>query len=134
MINEGLIDNPEIARLKLQIEKFKKYDAERKKYYSDALIRLGQLEEFFKELDDCKNHPYRKIRNLKAEINRQRLIIEHSKLEDIHDQNTLVRYSLELKNRNLNKEVSILTKKIQKLTKENKELVDRIINTSRTAN
>ena len=134
MINENLIDNPEIARLKLQIEKFKKYDAERKKYYSNALVRLGQLTEFFEELDNCKDHPYRKIKNLKTEVNRLRLIIEHSKLEDSHDPNTLIRYSLELKNRDLNKQVSVLTKKIQKLTKENKELVNRIINTKKIEN
>ena len=91
MINENLIDNPEIARLKLQIEKFKKYDAERKKYYSNALVRLGQLTEFFEELDNCKDHPYRKIKNLKTEVNRLRLIIEHSKLEDSNDPNTLIR-------------------------------------------
>lgn len=52
MLNEDLI-NPkdiEIAKLKLTIEKFKRYDAERKQYYSNALQRLGELESYVQEL------------------------------------------------------------------------------------
>lgn len=45
MLNEDLLDDKDIiiARLKLAIEKFKEYDIERKKYYSNVLIELGKL-------------------------------------------------------------------------------------------
>lgn len=53
MLNKDLVDKKdiEIAKLKLAIEKFKKYDAERKQYYSDALKRLGELESYVEELE-----------------------------------------------------------------------------------
>lgn len=53
MLNKDLI-NPkdiEIARLKLVIESFKKYDTERKKYYASSLQRLGELESYVEELE-----------------------------------------------------------------------------------
>lgn len=53
MLNKDLI-NPkdiEVAKLKLAIENFKKYDAERKKYYANSLQRLGELESYVEELE-----------------------------------------------------------------------------------
>lgn len=53
MINKDLL-NPkdvEIAKLKLVIENFKKYDAKRKKYYASSLQRLGELESYVEELE-----------------------------------------------------------------------------------
>lgn len=53
MLNKDLI-NPKdikIAKLKLAIENFKKYDAERKEYYASSLQRLGELESYVEELE-----------------------------------------------------------------------------------
>ena len=41
MLNETLMDNPEVNRLKFVIAKFKEYDKERKAYYANALISLN---------------------------------------------------------------------------------------------
>lgn len=53
MLNKDLVDpkDIEIARLKLAIENFKKYDAERKEYYTKSLQRLGELESYVEELE-----------------------------------------------------------------------------------
>ena len=53
MLNKDLVDpkDIEIARLKLAIENFKKYDAERKEYYAKSLQRLGELESYVEELE-----------------------------------------------------------------------------------
>lgn len=52
-MNPDLLDPKEvmIGKLKSKIEAFKKYDAERKVYYKDALIRLGELESLIDEAD-----------------------------------------------------------------------------------
>ena len=51
MLNETLMDNPEVNRLKFVISKFKEYDKERKAYYANALIELGQLKSYVEELE-----------------------------------------------------------------------------------
>lgn len=57
MLNEDLFDkkDKEIFRLRLIIDKFKKYDKERKEYYSNSLRRLGELESMFSEIGDDIN-------------------------------------------------------------------------------
>jgi len=59
-MNPDLLDPKEviIGKLKSKIEAFKKYDEERKAYYKDALIRLGELESLMDEID-----PERKLRD-----------------------------------------------------------------------
>lgn len=59
-MNLDLLDPKEvlIGKLKNKIEAFKKYDEERKAYYKDALIRLGELESLIDEAD-----PERKLRD-----------------------------------------------------------------------
>lgn len=54
MLNENFFDEKDkkIAMLKKTIEHFKKYDSDRKKYYSKSLIELGQLKEYIAELED----------------------------------------------------------------------------------
>lgn len=56
MLNEDLLDpkDAEIAKLKLIIDKFKRYDRERKEYYAEKLQRLGELESL---LDEYKDNP-----------------------------------------------------------------------------
>ena len=52
-MNPDLLDPREvmIGRLKSKIEAFKKYDEERKAYYRDSLIKLGELESLIDESD-----------------------------------------------------------------------------------
>ena len=41
-----------IETLENTIENFKRYDQNRKEYYKDAMIRLGQLESFMEEIEE----------------------------------------------------------------------------------
>ena len=57
MLNEGLFEDKkdaQIAKLKMEIEAFKKYDAERKEYYAKSLQRLGELEAWYDEINDFR--------------------------------------------------------------------------------
>lgn len=49
------MDNPEVVRLKLTIDSFKKYDIERKEYISNLEFRIGQLESYIEELEDDRD-------------------------------------------------------------------------------
>lgn len=55
MLNKNLMDNPEVVRLKLTIDSFKKYDIERKEYISNLEFRIGQLESYIEELEDDRD-------------------------------------------------------------------------------
>lgn len=55
MFNEILMDNPEVVRLKLTIDSFKKYDNERKEYISNLEFRIGQLESYIEELESDRD-------------------------------------------------------------------------------
>ena len=54
MLNEDLFEekDKEILKLKALIERFKKYDSNRKQYYADVLVELGQLRTYVSELED----------------------------------------------------------------------------------
>ena len=83
-MNPDLLDPKEIiiGKLKSKIETFKKYDKERQAYYKDALIRLGQLESYFEEVDP--NGSLRnKIERQRTEISRLLTLLKYSKIEDI---------------------------------------------------
>lgn len=69
-MNPDLLDPREvmIGRLKSKIEAFKKYDEERKAYYRDSLIKLGELESLIDESD-----PERKLRD---KIKNQKKVIQ----------------------------------------------------------
>ena len=69
-MNPDLLDPSEvmIGRLKSKIEAFKKYDEERKAYYRDSLIKLGELESLIDEAD-----PERKLRD---KIKNQKKVIQ----------------------------------------------------------
>lgn len=68
MLNEKLLDpkDVEIFKLKNTIEKFKKYDADRKEYYKNLAIRVGELESLVQEFENGSN-----ILELKNKIKRQ---------------------------------------------------------------
>lgn len=78
MLNEDLFldqKDREIARLKAIIEQFKRYDKERKEYYSSKLIRLGQLESYVQEINNSiedKNEKDKTILRLNQIIHNQR--------------------------------------------------------------
>lgn len=76
MLNEELIPDLEKAKLKLTIQQlqktiqaFKEYDKERKKYYSDRLIELGELKSYIEELEDKDST----IPKLKRQVKAMRL-------------------------------------------------------------
>lgn len=75
MLNNDLLDpkDKEIIRLKLVIERFKKYDEERKKYYSDKMQRLGELEAYIQEKEQQEAvEPDKEIESLNRTIKNQR--------------------------------------------------------------
>lgn len=85
-MNPSLLDPKEvmIGKLKSKIEAFKKYDKERQAYYKDALIRLGELESYFEEVD--ANGSLRDIINRqRRELSRLLTLLKYSKIEDIPD-------------------------------------------------
>lgn len=123
MLNKDIIDpkDIEIARLKLAINNFKKYDTERKQYYSNALQRLGELESYVQELENNSVIP-----DLKAKIEKQRKelaylnrVINANKYHLFNDNYELVcavtvNEALE-KNKSLSKEVKNLRQTIKDL-------------------
>ena len=86
MLNEDFFDEKDkkIARLEQTIEHFKKYDSERKKYYSKALIELGQLKEYVAELEDTDKKA-KKIKAQKLAIKNLERIITENKIAKIVD-------------------------------------------------
>lgn len=67
-----------IALLKRKIDKFKEYDAERKKHYAGLEQKIGELESYVDELEnglgvDSLNN---KIQSLENKIEKQNLIIK----------------------------------------------------------
>ena len=83
MLNEDLFvdeKDKKIARLKHVIESFKKYDSNRKEYYSKALIELGQLKEYVAELEH-KDKKARKIKQQKITINNLEMTIFNNKYQ-----------------------------------------------------
>lgn len=132
MLNKDLIDpkDIEIAKLKLTIEKFKKYDAERKQYYSNALQRLGELESYVEELEADSVIP--KLKEIVTEQRKQlgylNRVITANQYQLFNNDYTLTSAITvnELKERN-----KVLGKEIKNLRKTVKELVCRL-NTSKT--
>jgi predicted RNase H-like nuclease (RuvC/YqgF family) len=73
MLNEELIPDLEKAKLKITVQQlqktiqaFKGYDEERKKYYSDRLIELGELKSYIEELEDKDSTIPKLKRQIKA--------------------------------------------------------------------
>ena len=118
----------EIAKLKFTIERFKKYDEERKSFYRDKLQRLGELESYIIELesgmlvDELKS----KIENQKKEIQSLNKIIKAHNIdcskseEDVY--NTIRMDSLKRQNQELRKRIKnlkiALSKAINELNKK----------------
>lgn len=77
MLNKDLIDNPEVVRLKLTIDSFKKYDNERKEYISNLEFKIGQLESYIEELENDRDIQSLKEKN---KIKDEQLKVLHQKL------------------------------------------------------
>lgn len=123
MLNQDLIDpkDLEIARLKLIIEKFKKYDAERKQYYSKALQRLGGLEEYIEEIESNSviSKLKKKVKEQEKHLAYLNRIITVNKYHLFNDdyvlQYTVSAKELKERNKALSNEVTNLRKTVKDL-------------------
>lgn len=124
MLNKELIGDDkdvEIARLKNTIEKFKEYDKERKAYYEEKMIRLGQLESYMQELESSPDS--KKLVDLQKENSRLKKIIEASKIETDVDMSNV---ELKVKVINLKKRNSDL----QSIIKRQKDTINKLCNSN----
>lgn len=120
MINKDLIGDRkdvEIARLKMIIEKFKKYDKDRTEFYANKMKRLGELESYVIELEG-KSETGKleaKIKDLRNQLSTLNKVIQYNKMivPEKEQMDLYLNYN-NLKNRNKN------------LSDENKKLKDTI--------
>lgn len=115
-----------IQSLEHKVENFKKYDANRKVYYSKAMQRLGELESWVDETDpEFKLRG--KIQAQKQTITNLNALIKASKLEVPEDFDLA---KAEVKILELQKEVEALTKQNTNLKASVSELVYKLNNQS----
>lgn len=76
MLNEILLDQDkiELNKLKIAIAKFKEYDKERKEYYANVLVELGQLKSYIEELEESEDI---KIVKLRRKVKAQKAAIKY---------------------------------------------------------
>lgn len=84
VLNEELLTphQIEVYRLTRKIEKFKKYDRERKEYYKNILFEYGQLKAFVEEIKDGNEY----IKSLESQLK-----IMRNNFESIKGENTKLR-------------------------------------------
>lgn len=107
-----------IETLENTIENFKRYDQNRKEYYKDAMIRLGQLESFMEEIEE-KDKLVLKLKRYKEIIciyERKQFL---SKIENLTDEEIVSTYNKVAYEEEL--------KSLKQRNKELKELNDRLI-------
>ena len=116
MLNEDLFEekDKEILKLKALIERFKKYDSNRKQYYADALVELGQLRTYVSELEDTD----KKAKKIKA----QKLVIKN--LERTIAENKIAKIVDPEKIKEI--EITELLEHIKKLEQDNNSLREKI--------
>ena len=115
-----------IQSLEHKVDNFKKYDANRKVYYSKAMQRLGELESWIDETDpEFKLRS--KIQAQKQAITNLNALIKASKLEVPEDFDLA---KAEVKILELQKEVETLTKQNTSLKASVSELVYKLHNKS----
>lgn len=116
MLNEDLFEekDKEILKLKALIERFKKYDSNRKQYYADALVELGQLRTYVSELEDTDKKA-KKIKTQKLVIKNLERTIAENKIAKIVDPEKI-------------KEIKIteLLEHVKKLEQDNNSLREKI--------
>lgn len=115
-----------IQSLEHKVDNFKKYDANRKVYYSKAMQRLGELESWIDETDpEFKLRG--KIQSQKQTITNLSTLIKASKLEVPEDFDLA---KAKVKILELQKEVNALTKQNTSLKASVSELVYKLNNQS----
>lgn len=115
-----------IQSLEHKVDNFKKYDANRKVYYSKAMQRLGELESWIDETDpEFKLRG--KIQSQKQTITNLSALIKASKLEVPEDFDLA---KAKVKILELQKEVNALTKHNTSLKASVSELVYKLNNQS----
>lgn len=115
-----------IQSLEHKVDNFKKYDANRKVYYSKAMQRLGELESWIDETDpEFKLRG--KIQSQKQTITNLSALIKASKLEVPEDFDLA---KAKVKILELQKEVETLTKQNANLKTSVSELVYKLNNQS----
>lgn len=115
-----------IQSLEHKVDNFKKYDANRKVYYSKAMQRLGELESWIDETDpEFKLRG--KIQSQKQTITNLSALIKASKLEVPKDFDLA---KAKVKILELQKEVNALTKQNTSLKASVSELVYKLNNQS----
>lgn len=115
-----------IQSLEHKVDNFKKYDANRKVYYSKAMQRLGELESWIDETDpEFKLRG--KIQSQKQTITNLSALIKASKLEVPEDFDLA---KAKVKILELQKEVNALTKQNTNLKASVSELVYKLNNQS----
>ena len=115
-----------IQSLEHKVDNFKKYDANRKVYYSKAMQRLGELESWIDETDpEFKLRG--KIQSQKQTITNLSAVIRASKLEVPEDFDLA---KAKVKILELQKEVNALTKQNTSLKASVSELVYKLNNQS----
>lgn len=141
MLNEDLMTPQEakIAKLKVIIDNFKKYDEERKKYYKESMLELGQLRSYVEELEEddrvtlIKNYRKR-ISGLEKRVATLQDLYTHQKtineaLSDVSLRTELIQLKVLKDKYQEEKElVSKLSKEVSKLSKENLSLRKQISN------
>ena len=115
-----------IQSLEHKINNFKKYDAQRKVYYSKAMQRLGELESWIDE-SDPEFKLRGKIQSQKQTITNLSALIKASKLEVPEDFDLA---KAKVKILELQKEVETLTKQNTSLKASVSELVYKLHNKS----
>ena len=113
-----------IQSLEHKVDNFKKYDANRKVYYSKAMQRLGELESW---IDDPEFKLRGKIQSQKQTITNLSALIKASKLEVPEDFDLA---KAKVKILELQKEVNALTKQNTSLKASVSELVYKLNNQS----
>ena len=116
MLNEDLFEekDKEILKLKALIERFKKYDSNRKQYYADVLVELGQLRTYVSELEDTDKKA-KKIKTQKLAIKNLERIIAENKIAKIVDPEKIKEI-----------EITELLEHVKKLEQDNKSLREKI--------
>ena len=108
-----------IGSLEKTLNKFKKYDEERKQYYKDLAIRVGELESELSEYQD-KEDPTGKLRRKVSE--QRKRIKQLEALFSIKDKEELKDIDLVLAKSQIIK----LKNQVNTLTKHNKNLKDTV--------
>ena len=113
-----------IAALEKTIKSFKEYDKERKEYYKEKLIRLGELESLLLEIEESDDKLRKTIIEQRKMLGKLNLIIKSKDLEETRDyylENEEELDGLKEKEQNI-----LLKKRNKSLKEENKRLKNSI--------